>query len=46
MGSSEHASRRLAALSEKGYVEKIKDGKYGLSGRGDAFLSGSPDRQN
>ena len=38
----EHASRRLAELSEKGYVEKIKDGKYGLSETGRSFLTEYP----
>lgn len=42
--SREHASRRLAKLSDQGYVTKIEDGKYGLNDRGEAFLSGYPDR--
>lgn len=41
--SREHASRRLAELSDHGYVEKLEDGKYGLSERGKTFLSGLPD---
>jgi DNA-binding IclR family transcriptional regulator len=40
--SREHASRRLAALSDHGYVEKIEDGKYSVSERGEAFLTGVP----
>jgi len=41
--SREHASRRLARLSDNGYVTKIEDGKYSVSGRGEAFLAGIPD---
>jgi len=40
--SREHASRRLSELSEQGYVNKVEDGKYGLSERGETFLSGLP----
>jgi Mn-dependent DtxR family transcriptional regulator len=43
--SREHASRRLAKLSEKGYIEKIEDGKYSLSKRGEAFLNEIPGDQ-
>lgn len=41
--SREHASRRLAELSEHGYIEKIEDGKYTLSEHGKTFLNGIPD---
>jgi DNA-binding IclR family transcriptional regulator len=41
--SREHASRRLAKLSDHGYVKKIEDGKYSVSERGKAFLSEVPD---
>jgi len=41
--SREHASRRLAELSDHGYVEKIEDGKYSVSERGEMFLAGVPD---
>jgi DNA-binding IclR family transcriptional regulator len=41
--SREHASRRLAELSEHGYVEKFEDGKYGLSETGESFLSDGPE---
>jgi DNA-binding IclR family transcriptional regulator len=40
--SREHASRRLAELSETEYVTKIEDGKYELSQKGRQFLSGNP----
>jgi len=40
--SREHASRRLAKLAEKGYVEKIEEGKYGLNETGTSFLSTLP----
>jgi DNA-binding IclR family transcriptional regulator len=43
--SREHASRRLAKLSDNGYVEKIEDGKYSLSERGEVFLNGIPGGQ-
>jgi DNA-binding IclR family transcriptional regulator len=42
--SREHASRRLAKLSEHGFVEKIEDGKYSVSESGKMFLSEVPDR--
>jgi DNA-binding IclR family transcriptional regulator len=41
--SREHASRRLAKLSDEGYVTKIEDGKYSISERGETFLNGIPD---
>lgn len=41
--SREHASRRLAELSDRGYVTKIEDGKYSLSERGETFLDEVPD---
>lgn len=41
--SREHASRRLAELTDRGYVEKIEDGKYCVNDSGKAFLSGIPD---
>lgn len=40
----EHASRRLTTLSDHGFVEKIEDGKYSVSERGEAFLSGLPEQ--
>jgi DNA-binding IclR family transcriptional regulator len=40
--SREHASRRLAKLSDEGYVTKIEDGKYSISERGETFLNGIP----
>lgn len=40
--SREHASRRLAELTEKGYVHKVEDGKYSLSQTGAEFLSDVP----
>jgi DNA-binding IclR family transcriptional regulator len=40
--SREHASRRLATLTEEGYVEKLDDGKYSLSETGARFLSEVP----
>jgi DNA-binding IclR family transcriptional regulator len=41
--SREHASRRLAELTERGYVEKVEKGKYSLSQTGAEFLSEVPD---
>lgn len=38
--SREHASRRLAELTERGLVTKLEDGKYELSDDGRAFLHG------
>lgn len=43
--SREHASRRLAELSDKGYVNKLEDGKYGLSETGRSFLTEYPHSQ-
>jgi DNA-binding IclR family transcriptional regulator len=42
--SREHASRRLATLSDHGYVTKVEDGKYSVSDQGETFLSSIPDR--
>jgi DNA-binding IclR family transcriptional regulator len=43
--SREHASRRLAELSDKGYVTKLEDGKYRLSKSGRSFLTEYPGPQ-
>lgn len=43
--SREHASRRLAELTDKGYVNKLEDGKYGLSETGRSFLTEYPHSQ-
>ncbi len=43
--SREHASRRLAKLSDHGYVKKIEDGKYSVSESGETFLTEVPDEK-
>lgn len=43
--SREHVSRRLAELTEQGFVHKIEDGKYELDETGRAFLDGTLDER-
>lgn len=38
--SREHASRRLSELADRGYVERVEEGKYELGAEGRAFLDG------
>jgi predicted transcriptional regulator len=40
--SREHVSRRLAELTDRDYVEKVEEGKYGLTETGATFLSTLP----
>lgn len=41
--SREHASRRLSELTDRGFVGRVEEGKYELSGKGRAFLDGELD---